>query len=89
MDPSATVPAAWRVSTVLLADGRVLTGAVVREGETVTVRTADRDVRVPADDVLEETAGEASLMPEGLFETLSEAQVRDLVAYLRTDRDPG
>ena len=89
MDPSATVPAAWRVSTVLLADGRVLTGAVVREGDAVTVRTADRDVRVPAADVLEASRSDLSLMPEGLFETLGEAQVRDLVAYLRTERDPG
>ena len=88
LDPSATVPAAWRVSTVLLDDGRVLTGAVVREGDTVTIRTADRDVTVPAADVLDENPGTQSLMPEGLFDPLSDEQVRDLVAYLRTARAP-
>ena len=87
MDPSATVPAAWRVSAVLLADGRALVGVVTRpDDRTVNVRTADAEIAVPADDILEVAPGEASLMPEGLFTTLDEGQVRDLVAYLRTDR---
>ena len=87
IDPSATVPAAWRVSTVLLADGRALVGVLSRPTEaTVTVRTADAAVTVPAADVLEVAPGTASLMPEGLFRTLTDGQVRDLVRYLRTDR---
>ena len=87
IDPSATVPAAWRVSTVLLADGRVLTGVVRRPTDAVVeVQTPDALVTLPADDIVDEERGDASLMPEGLFQTLTEDQVRDLVAYLRTDR---
>ena len=86
IDPSATVPAAWRVSTVLLTDGRVLTGVVRRADEaTYAVVTADAALTLPAGDVLEVQAGDASLMPEGLFKTLTEQQVRDLVAHLRSD----
>ena len=88
-DPSAVVPAAWRVSTVLLTDGRVLTGVVDRTaGDTLTVATADAVLTLPAGDILEIEPGDASLMPEGLFKTLSEEQIRDLIAYLRSD-NPG
>ncbi|MFH5805954.1 c-type cytochrome, partial [Alienimonas sp. DA493] len=88
-DPSAIVPAAWRVSTVLLADGRVLTGVVSESNDrTLTLATADATVTLPAADVLEIEAGDASLMPEGLFKTLTEEQVRDLIGYLRTESAP-
>ncbi|QDT14518.1 PVC-type heme-binding CxxCH protein [Alienimonas californiensis] len=88
-DPSAIVPAAWRVSTVLLADGRVLTGVVSDSNDaTLTLATADATVTLPAGDVLEIEAGDASLMPEGLFKTLTETQVRDLIGYLRTQSAP-
>ncbi|WP_171187819.1 PVC-type heme-binding CxxCH protein [Alienimonas chondri] len=86
-DPSAVVPAAWRVSTVLLQDGRVLTGVVTEQGgETLSIATADDTITVPTGDVLEIEPGDASLMPEGLFKTLTEQQVRNLIAYLRSDR---
>ena len=85
-DPSATVPAAWRVSTVLLADGRVLTGVVDdTAADTITVSTADAVVTLPTGDLLAVEASDASLMPEGLFQPLSETQIRDLIAYLRSD----
>ncbi len=92
-DPSAVVPAAWRVSTVLLTDGRVLTGVASRSGgggddAAWQLRTADAAVVLPAGDVLEVVPGDASLMPEGLFKTLTDRQVRDLIAYLRSDRAP-
>ena len=84
LDPSATVPKDWRVSTVLLTDGRVLTGVVSDAGGTRSVQTAERKITLPAGDVEEVSPSDLSLMPSGLLDTLSEEQVRDLVAYLRT-----
>ncbi|MEM9703759.1 MAG: c-type cytochrome, partial [Planctomycetota bacterium] len=85
-DPSAVVPAAWRVSTVLLEDGRVLTGVVEDRGNgSLSIATADKTVVLPASDVLDIEQGDASLMPEGLFKTLTDEQIRDLIGYLQTE----
>ena len=83
VDPSATVTNDYRMSTVSLSDGRVLNGVVGnRTGPTLTVQTPTERLIVNRSDVDAIKDSALSLMPEGLLDTLSEKDLRDLVAYL-------
>jgi putative membrane-bound dehydrogenase-like protein len=85
LDPSATVGRDDKLSTLILADGRVLSGIVRRRVEkTLTIRTVNEEVVVPADEVASETASELSLMPEGTLESLTDDEARDLIGYVRS-----
>ena len=84
IDPSATVSADFRMVVVAMRDGRVLNGIVrSKNARTLTLQTQN-EVQVLD---LDETEGlkptSASLMPEGLLDTLTPAEVRDLFAYLK------
>jgi len=82
-DPSATVNADFRMTVLNLKDGRTLTGIVTaRTGRTLTVQTMTDKLTVERSEVAGLEESPLSLMPEGLLEALSEAQVRDLIAYL-------
>ena len=86
LDPAAEVREGFGTWLALTGDGRVLTGFLTdRDGRTVTLRTADgRTVTLARDelDLLEPRPD--SLMPDGLLRDLSDGQVRDLFAYLRS-----
>jgi putative membrane-bound dehydrogenase-like protein len=83
LDPGAVVSAEYRLSALTLADGRSVAGVIrSRTERTWTVQTMTGEVSVPAGDVRGVEKVEASLMPAGLAQALSEAQFRDLIAYL-------
>jgi putative membrane-bound dehydrogenase-like protein len=85
VDPAATVAADYRMSSVALADGRLLSGIVGDHGgsgPTVTLQTATERLILGRSDIEEIRPSELSLMPEGQLDVLSEIQVRDLIAYL-------
>ncbi len=83
VDPSAVVTADFRVATVKLKDGRTLNGFIAaRTGRTLTVRSMTESHTVERTDVAELQESAQSMMPDGLLETLTSAQRRDLVAYL-------
>ena len=81
--PSATVSPDYRMKQVVVADGRVLSGIVVRRtAETLLLRTQTGEETIPLDDVEEVIDGGVSLMPEGILERLDETEVRDLFRFL-------
>lgn len=83
IDPNAVVAVDFKMSVVALKDGRLLNGVVLRKtDQTLSLQTQKEVVTVPAGDVDAINITPASLMPEGLLQTLKEEQVRDLVAYL-------
>jgi putative heme-binding domain-containing protein len=83
IDPSALVAQEYQLNTLSLADGRVLSGIIVQSNDTaLVVQTVNEKLTVPRDDVLDRTVSPISMMPEGLFEKLSDQQVLELVAYL-------
>ena len=86
VDPSHTIPDRYRARQVLTNDGQVLLGLVVYQSvDGVTLLTSDGHTkRVNVDDIEEERAMRISLMPEGLLLGLSDDQVADLLAYLRS-----
>ena len=51
--------------------------------KALTVRTANESIVIPKDEIESRTVSKMSMMPEGLFDKLSDQEVRDLVAYLR------
>ena len=83
MDPSAVVPDAWRLTQVITTDGRVVTGAVAAGDErTLTIRTPAGEMVFDREEIDGVITRNESVMPEGLWNDLSDEQVRDLVAYL-------
>jgi putative membrane-bound dehydrogenase-like protein len=83
--PSATVSPDYRMKQVVVADGRVLSGIVVRRtAETLLLRTQTGEETIPVDDVEAVIDGGVSLMPDGLLDRLDEAEVADLFRFLMT-----
>ncbi len=83
VDPSGVVSADYRMSTIDLKDGRVLTGIIIAQGgQTITLRTQTEDLVILRSDIEAQQVSTLSMMPEGLLQPLSPEQIRDLVAYL-------
>jgi len=86
VDPSHAIPDRYRAKQVLTADGEVVMGLVVYESvDGVTLMASDGHTkRVNVDEIEEMRWSEVSLMPEGLLMGLSDQEVADLLAYLRS-----
>jgi putative heme-binding domain-containing protein len=81
--PNKAVKENYHSMVVATKDGRVLTGIKVREtaSELILRDAEDREITIPAKDVEEKTTG-GSLMPEGLADSLTRAELVDLVRFL-------
>lgn len=86
VNPSAEIREGFETSVVITSDGRVITGFVNdKDQQVVTIRGTDaRDIRVPRSKIDTMQRDKKSLMPEGLLKTLTDQQLRDLFAYLRS-----
>lgn len=84
--PSASLVRQYEPFTVVTSQGRVLSGLIAREttdaiyvqqqvGEAVRIARRDIDEIVPST---------VSIMPKGLEQALSEGDLADLIAYLKT-----
>jgi len=88
LDPNRNVDAAFHVTTLVLANGKILTGLFRRE-EGATLVLADnqgKEFSVPAADVDEQKKVPTSLMPANVSELVPENDFYDLVAYLLSQR---
>jgi putative heme-binding domain-containing protein len=84
LDPSAVVPREYQVTILQLQSGRTVNGIITQETDkALTVRTANEALVVPKDEIETRTVSKLSMMPEGILEKLTDAEVRDLIAYLR------
>ncbi len=83
VDPSAVVDKDYRMSILLTDDDRIINGLVTSETDrTITVQTATELITIEKDVVVGRKLTEKSPMPDGLLETLSANEVRDLIGYL-------
>ena len=83
VDPSSVVPKQFTTSVIALKDGRVITGVVVTEtDQSLVVQTDKEQVTLARADVEAATNSGKSLMPDGLLDSLTPAQVRDLFGFL-------
>lgn len=88
LDPNRNVDAAFRATTLQLADGRTLTGLLLREeGKTLVLADpAGKEVRIPADDVDKRSLSALSPMPANFDTTVPEAEFFHLLAFLLEQR---
>ncbi|QDT07887.1 Cytochrome c [Rubripirellula lacrimiformis] len=84
VDPSAVVDKDFRMSILLLDDDRIVNGLVAAETDrTLTLQTATESLTIAKESITSRKITEKSPMPDGLLETLTQEQIRDLVGYLR------
>jgi putative membrane-bound dehydrogenase-like protein len=86
LNPNGEVQDDYRMVVVNTRDGRTIAGNVVAETDRqITLRVVGQDsVVVNKPDIQSRETTAVSMMPPGLFDTLADREVIDLVAYLRT-----
>ena len=90
VDPSAAIREEYQNFRLDTEDDQTLIGLIKERGpDSVTIvdATQQRTV-VPKREIKEERALTLSIMPEGLLNGLSDAELRDLFAYLRAASAP-
>ena len=92
LEPSKVVSDQYQATIFQLVDGRVITGRVVNlNGNQYMVQedmlNPGRLTSFKVDDIEEMKASDVSMMPAGLLDTLTEDDVLDLMAYLRSGGD--
>ncbi|QDT07340.1 Cytochrome c [Rubripirellula lacrimiformis] len=94
IQPSKVISDQYSSKAVLLADGRLLTGLVIDNGDTLDIyppaKTSEelKPITVDADDIELIRESPISQMPQEMLDTLSGNEVRDLIAYLLSGGDP-
>ena len=90
LNPSAAIGYNYRSVVVGLDDGRVLTGLAVEDApDRLVLKTAQGErVAVKPGDVQDRKLSDVSLMPEGLAQSMTDAELVDLLAFLATLRQP-
>ncbi|MEQ1829508.1 MAG: hypothetical protein ABL921_26325, partial [Pirellula sp.] len=76
----------YQVYTILLDTGEILSGLVTGEtANSITIKQASGTTRTISRDEIEGLRNSTvSLMPEGLEQTLTQQDVADLIAFLRS-----
>lgn len=89
LDPSAIVPADYRMTVFQLKDGRTLTGVIPEQTERVlTIQTPSEKLTVEKSQITSQQQLSVSLMPEGLLNALGAEQVTHLFKYLMSEGPP-
>jgi putative heme-binding domain-containing protein len=88
--PSATISPEYQTHTVLLDDGRSVTGLLVSRSPTeLVIRSSDgSDTRIAADEIDELVKQPVSLMPSDLATAISVRDLVDLVSWLASLKSP-
>ena len=86
--PSVSFVRGYEPVAVATTAGQVHQGIVASDGAEALVLTegADRQVRIPRDQIEAVRPGEVSVMPAGFDQMLSDRELADLVAFLRSRR---
>ncbi len=89
VQPSAQIAKGYETAVVTLADGRVVSG-VVKEDTKQQLRLVtpeNRELVIPADEIEGRRTG-PSAMPDDLHPKLTRRELRDLVEFLNSLREP-
>jgi putative heme-binding domain-containing protein len=83
VDPSAVMVREYMPTIIETTDGRIITGIVRnRDTTSISVTIPNETIILPRDEIASQQRAEKSMMPDDLLKTLSEHEVRSLVAYL-------
>jgi putative heme-binding domain-containing protein len=94
LEPSKEINDKYRTQQFLMADGRVISGVVLKENAAVyqvatNLLTPAVLTRVPKKDVEEKIASQISSMPAGLLDVLTKEEILDLLSFVEAgDRLP-
>jgi putative membrane-bound dehydrogenase-like protein len=88
LDPSGEIQDDYKMVVVTTRDGRTYVGNIAKETERqVTLRVVGQDaVLLNKSDIQTRETTPTSMMPSGLLEALSDKEITDLVAFLRTTK---
>ncbi|WP_339713819.1 PVC-type heme-binding CxxCH protein [Cyclobacterium amurskyense] len=88
LEPSAEIQDAYKLVVITTMDGRTYTGNVVAEnGKQLTLKIAGQEpVKINKSSIQNKEITNVSLMPPGLFESLSEKEIVNLMAYLKSSK---
>jgi putative membrane-bound dehydrogenase-like protein len=83
--PSASFVRSYEPLIVRTKDGKSYSGVPKKDApdEIILVLAADKEVRIPRDDVEEVQPGKVSIMPAGLDKQLTRQELEDLIAFLK------
>lgn len=85
LQPSFAINPDHLTQTILLTDGRVLTGVVASTGDKLIVADKDgKKMEISPSDVEEMRPSKVSIMPEGMANQLGPDAMRDLLTFLLT-----
>jgi putative heme-binding domain-containing protein len=82
--PSKAIKENYHALLVSTRKGRLFTGIKVRQTPTALILRTDQDkeIAIALKDIEEQTPSKASLMPDGLTDTLTRGELLDLVRFL-------
>ena len=88
VNPSAEIREGFETQVAVLNDGRVVTGFLVEQDpQSITLRSPDgQTISLERSELEELNKSRKSLMPEGQLKDLSDDQLRNLFAYLRSSQ---
>ena len=88
VNPSLEIREGFENHLVITSSGRILNGFLAdKDNQVVVLRGVDgQNVVIPLTDIDEMTIIPQSVMPEGSLKLLSDQQLRDLFAYLRSSQ---
>ena len=88
VNPSAEIREGFETQIAVTKDGRVVTGFLVEQDpQTVSLRSPDgQTVSLERSELEELNKSRKSLMPEGQLKDLTDEQLRNLFAYLRSSQ---
>ena len=82
-DPSAVIDPAYRLTTIITTQGRLLSGYITyQDDRAVVIRTQQSAVQLAMSDIDEMATQKRSMMPDGMLQVFSDDQIRDLFLYL-------
>jgi putative membrane-bound dehydrogenase-like protein len=85
IDPNAVVWDRYKATYFETRDDRLISGVVVQENEsTVSIQTQTGTITLPRNEIVTRNQSNLSMMPEGLFDTLDQREMIDLVGYLQS-----
>ncbi|MCM8534574.1 MAG: FG-GAP-like repeat-containing protein [Lentisphaeraceae bacterium] len=86
VDPNSVIGRDYQLNVLKLKDGRILSGMIKEENDqTLTLQMPGSKTLVVKENIKSRQVLESSMMPAGLFQTIQDSEVRDLVAYLQSD----
>ena len=90
VNPNAEMAPYYRPQQLLTVDGKMLVGLVIgQEGQKQAYVSSDGSVFfVDKNDVEERRETSISIMPEGLCDAMSANEIRHLIAFLLSDKEP-